>query len=78
MIRDRIIPFFERCKRLFAGTDYALKELRREIGHISKSSKNLNELKEEVIEKIDDFIVERIIFAQDVLYKNGMSIISSK
>ena len=52
MIRDRIIPFFERCKRLFAGTDYALKELRREIGHISKSSKNLNELKEEVIENL--------------------------
>jgi hypothetical protein len=63
MIRDRIIPFLERCKRLFAGTDYALKEVRREIGQISKTCKNLLELKERVIEKIDEFIVERIIFA---------------
>ena len=31
-----------------------------------------------MIEKIDDYIVERITVAQDLLLRNGMSIMSNK
>lgn len=78
MLRSKIVPFLERCKRLFAGTQNALNEVRKEIGTISQSCKDLAELKEQLIEKIDDFIVERIIVAQDLLLRNGMSIMSNK
>lgn len=35
VIRGKIIPFLERCKRLFAGTENALSDVRKEIGIIS-------------------------------------------
>lgn len=61
LIRDKIQPFLEKCRRLFAGTDYALQYVRTQIQQIKSSSSN--ELKEKLIEKIDDFIVERIVYA---------------
>lgn len=77
-IRDKIIPFLERCRRLFDGTQYALNHIRQKIGHFSKRCQNLDELKDKMVETIEIFIAEKIAFAQDVLIKKGMSILSDK
>ena len=78
MLSEKIIPFLERCRRLFAGTSYALNHLKQQVGHFSQSCKNLEELKESMVESIEDFIANKITFAQDLLIKNGLSILSDK
>jgi hypothetical protein len=77
-IRDRIIPYLERCRRLFAGTQSALNHVRQKCGNLSKSCQNLDELKEKLVETIENYIAEKITFTQDVLIKNGLSILSDK
>jgi hypothetical protein len=63
LLSDKIIPFLERCRRLFAGTSYALNHLKQQVGHLSKTCKNLEELKERMVESIEDFIASKITFA---------------
>lgn len=63
MIRDKIVPYLNKCKRLFAGTETALQYIRSRIGKFAETTNNLNELKVKLMECIDDFIMERIIYA---------------
>jgi predicted DNA-binding protein len=87
-----IQPFFEKCKKVVGnkifsgvgdkersmsdGTENAVIYLRNQIGRTNAS--DINELKKKLIENVDDFIIERIVYAQDLLIKNGDKIIHDK
>jgi hypothetical protein len=34
IIRDLIVPFFEKCRRFFSGTQYAVEYVRKKIGYL--------------------------------------------
>jgi len=63
---------------MHSGTKYALQYIKQKIGDLAQSTSNLNELKDKVIEAIDEFIMERIVYAQDLLINQGVKIISDK
>jgi len=63
LIRDKIVPYLERCRRLYAGTENAFQYVRNQIGTLSNETSNLNQLKEQLLVRIDEFIMERIIYA---------------
>lgn len=45
---------------------------------VSLDTKNLAELKKEMINQIDEFIMIKIIYAQDLLIENGLKIFNEK
>lgn len=63
---------------MYAGTLYAIKYVKNKIGMISQDTKNLAELKKEMIEQIDEFIMVKILYAQDELIKNSLKIFKHK
>ena len=78
LIRDKIVPYLEKCRRFFSGTDYAMQYIRTQITKIAPRSSGLSEMKEELFKILDEFINERIIFAQDALVKNALTLFSDK
>lgn len=53
-----------------------MRYVRKQIGNISQDCKSLDDLKSQILEIIDNFINERILYAQDTLISNGLNIIS--
>jgi len=53
-----------------------MRYVRKQIGRISQDCKSLKDLKTQILEVIDNFINERILYAQDTLISNGLNIIS--
>lgn len=78
LIRDKIVPFLEQCSRFTSGTDYAIRHVRTQLGEmrLSEDCKSLEDLKKLILDVIDTFIKERVLFAQDSLIENGLNIIS--
>lgn len=77
-IRDEIVPFLRKCRRLYAGTEISLKYIRDQISKQGQQTKTLDELKVNMIEAIDEYITNRVIMAQEVLITYGLSILSDK
>lgn len=48
------------------------------IDKIAKSSQNLQELKDQLIESVDEYIKERIIYAQDQILTEGLKLLNSR
>lgn len=77
-IRDQIEPYIKECRHLYAGTLFAIKFVKNQIGIQGQNTKNLVELKKKLIEQIDEFIKEKIIYAQDILINQGLKIFNEK
>lgn len=77
-IRDFIEPYIKKCKMLYAGTLHAIKYVKNKISVFSQETKNLAELKAEMITTIDEFIMEKILYAQDMMINNGLLILNKK
>ena len=75
---DSVLPYFEKCRRLLSGPQNALSHLRTQVGLIQQESGNLAQFKTSALEFIDEFIDNRILYAQDLVLANGKSIISEK
>lgn len=78
LIREEIIPYISNCRRLLSGTKYAIQFIRTMIDKIAKTSQNLQDLKDQLIESVDEFIKERIIYAQDTLLTEGLKLFSRR
>lgn len=76
LIRDKIVPLLEQCSSFSSGTEYAIRHLRTQVGNMRQNCKSLEDLKEKILECIEDFIKLRILYAQDTLINNGLNIIS--
>ena len=63
LIRDRIVPYLQKCIKMTSGTKNALQYVRNEIGKAAEKTDNLPALKEAMVEIIDSFIMERMIYA---------------
>ena len=63
MIRNKILPYLERCKRLYAGSKYCVTFLCDRLQMYIEQTKDLNELKEKLMEAIDYFIMYKIVYA---------------
>ena len=75
---DQIFPYFEKCRRLLSGTQNALTHFKTQLSLVIQESDSLEQLRPVTLQKIDSFIDNRILYAQDLLLSNGTSIISEK
>ena len=67
LLRDQIIPFFEKCRRLLSATQGAVEYLLFQMGHLSQEAENLETFKQSAMQVIDDYIDNRILYAQDLV-----------
>lgn len=78
LLRDQVVPYFKQCRRqLLSGTLNVMDHLRSQITHFSRDC-DLEELRSRSLDCIDTYIDNRILYAQDLLIRNGSSIISEK
>lgn len=73
-----IEPNISKCKQLFPGTKFAIKFVKNKIVYVGQKTNNLQEFKEEMMSEIDEFIMVKILYAQDIIIQNGLKIISDK
>ena len=78
ILSNQAIPFFEKCRRLLSATQGAVEYLLFKMGQLSQESENLETFKQSAMQVVDDYIDNRILYAQDLVIQNGLSILSEK